>query len=151
QELAGRRIAGVVLIGDAEIEIAERNPYALPAPAHMHDLALERHVLEERRAGLRRRFGLEPCVEGERAGGDFQLAHGPGPGVGPMEPAFSHLRSSEARRTGTFPARCGSYPRLAETSLGDWETTMRSIIAITAAIAFFGCIGAASAAPGDTY
>ena len=28
---------------------------------------------------------------------------------------------------------------------------MRSIIAITAAIAFIGCIGAASAAPGDTY
>ena len=34
-DLAGRRIAGGVLVGDAEVEITERHPDALAAPAHM--------------------------------------------------------------------------------------------------------------------
>ncbi len=53
-DLARRRIAGVVLVGDAEIEIAERHPDALAAPAHVDRLALERHRLAEGGDRLRR-------------------------------------------------------------------------------------------------
>ena len=74
-DLAGRGIAGVVLVGDAEVEIAERHPHALAAPAHMDRLALERHRLLERGAGFRREFLLEAGVEGEVTGANDQLAH----------------------------------------------------------------------------
>ena len=40
--LAGRGKTGVVLVIDVEFGVAQRHPYALAAPAHMHDLALER-------------------------------------------------------------------------------------------------------------
>jgi len=43
--VAGRRIAGVVFITDAEVEIAERHPHSFAAPAHMDGLAYERHRL----------------------------------------------------------------------------------------------------------
>src|SRR4051812_24784913 len=62
-DLARRRIAGVVLISDSEVEIAERNPDSLPAPAHVHYLALERDVLEEGRAGFGRGLDFEPSVK----------------------------------------------------------------------------------------
>src|SRR4029079_13554498 len=74
-DLTRRRIAGVVLVSDAEVAIAERDPHRLPAPAHVHHLALERHVLEECRTGLRRGFALEPRIEGVGASGDLQLTH----------------------------------------------------------------------------
>ena len=74
-DLAGRGVARVVLIGDAEIEIAERHPHALSAPAHMDRLALERHRLPEGGTGLRRQLLLEAGLEGEVAGADDQLAH----------------------------------------------------------------------------
>src|SRR5262249_28027100 len=74
-DLAGRGIAGVVLVGDAEVEIAERHPHALPAPAHMDRLALEWHRLPEGSAGLRRKLLLETSVEGEITGANDQLAH----------------------------------------------------------------------------
>src|SRR6185369_399626 len=53
-DLARRGIAGVVLVGDAEIEIAERHPDPLAAPADMDRLALERHRLAKGGHGLRR-------------------------------------------------------------------------------------------------
>ena len=83
-DLAGRGVAGVVLVADAEIELAERHPDALAAPAHMHDLADEGQVPEEGGAGLRRGVQLELRIEGEGAGGDDQLAYGHGsfPSVG---------------------------------------------------------------------
>jgi hypothetical protein len=65
----------VVLVGDAEIEIAERHPHALAAPADMDRLALERHRLAKRRDRLGRELLLETGVEGEVAGADNQLAH----------------------------------------------------------------------------
>ena len=74
-DLAGRGIAGVVLVGDAEIEVAERHPDPLAAPADMDRLALERHRLAKRRHGLRRQLLLEAGLEGEFAGADNQLAH----------------------------------------------------------------------------
>src|ERR1700716_3875352 len=74
-DLAGRGIAGVVLVGDAEIEIAERHPDTLAAPAHMNGVALERHRLAKRRNGLWRQLLLETGPEGEFTGTDNQLAH----------------------------------------------------------------------------
>src|SRR6185369_5612713 len=73
--LAGRGIAGVVLVGDAEIEIAERHPDTLAAPAHMNGLALERHRLAKRRHGFWRQLLLETGLEGEFTGAYNQLAH----------------------------------------------------------------------------
>jgi hypothetical protein len=75
-----------------------------------------------------------------------------------MELAFSHLRGVEARREPRNAARNLSrrirflFPTAAR-GPGEWENIMRSIITITAAIAFMSCVGAtaASAAPGDTY
>src|SRR5258708_8391143 len=74
-DLPGRWIAGVVLVRDAEIEIAERHPDPLTAPAHMNGLALERHCLTERRGGLGRQLFLETGGECEVAGADNELAH----------------------------------------------------------------------------
>src|SRR3954453_10733177 len=51
-DLAGRGIAGVVFVGDAEVEIAKRHPDPLAAPANMDHLALERHRLFESCASL---------------------------------------------------------------------------------------------------
>src|SRR5829696_5948637 len=74
-DLAGRGIAGVVLVGDAEIEIAERHPDTLAAPADMDRLALERHRLAEGGDRLGRELLLETGLEGEFTGMDNQLAH----------------------------------------------------------------------------
>src|ERR1700682_204551 len=74
-DLARRGIAGVVLVTDAKIEISERHPDPLAAPAHMDGLALERHRLAKRRAGLRRQLLFETGLEGEVAGMDDELAH----------------------------------------------------------------------------
>src|SRR5437879_929433 len=74
-DLAGRGIAGVVLVGDAEIEIAERHPDSLAAPAYMDGLALERHRLAKGRAGLGRQLFLKTGLEREVAGADNELAH----------------------------------------------------------------------------
>ncbi len=75
-QLPGARVAGVVLVADAEIEIAQRHPDAFAAPADVDDLADERQVLAERRAGLGRKLLLEPCLKGEGSGGDLELRHG---------------------------------------------------------------------------
>src|SRR5215510_9065982 len=74
-DLARRRIARMVLVGDAEIEIAQRHPDTLAAPAHMDRLALERHRLAERGHRPRRQLLLEAGVEHELAGADNQLFH----------------------------------------------------------------------------
>src|ERR1700704_2989521 len=73
-DLAGRGIAGVVFVSDAEVEIAERHPDPLAAPADMDRLALERHGLAKRRDSLGRQLLFETSLEGELAGADNQLA-----------------------------------------------------------------------------
>jgi hypothetical protein len=52
--MARRRIAGVVLIADAKVQLAERHPDSLAAPAHMDKFAVERHGLAERRTSFGR-------------------------------------------------------------------------------------------------
>src|SRR4030081_1975110 len=74
-DLAGRGIAGVVLVRDAEIEIAKRHPDPLAAPAHMDRLALERHRLAKGRAGLGRQLFFKTGLERKVAGADNELAH----------------------------------------------------------------------------
>src|SRR3979411_800084 len=74
-DLAGRGIAGVVLVRDAEIEIAERHPDPLAAPAYMDSLALERHRLTKSGAGLGRQLFFETGMERKVAGADNELAH----------------------------------------------------------------------------
>src|SRR5262249_6861550 len=75
-DLARRRIARMVFVADAEIKVTKRHPHRLAAPAHMDHLALKRHRLAKRRAGLRRKLLLETGFEGKIAGVDDQLAHG---------------------------------------------------------------------------
>ena len=74
QQLARRRIRRCVLRPDAEVELAERDPVRLAAPAAMDDPRLERQELPER---LDRRRGgvlLQAGHEAEAGGGD--LDHG---------------------------------------------------------------------------
>ena len=63
QDLAGRRVARVVLEADADVEVAERDPGRLAAPAHVDDLLLERQQLRERLARLGRALLLEAGAE----------------------------------------------------------------------------------------
>ena len=74
-DLARRGVAGVVLVRDAEIEIAERHPDPLAAPSYMDSLALERHRPAESRAGLGCQLFLETGLKGEVPRMDNELAH----------------------------------------------------------------------------
>ena len=65
----------MVLVGDAEVEIAERHPDRLAAPAHMDGLALERHHLAKGRAGFWSQLFLKTGWESKVAGVDKELAH----------------------------------------------------------------------------
>src|ERR1700679_2944205 len=58
-DLDGRRIAGVVLVAQPKIEIAELEPAPFPAPAHMNDPFFVRQHATKLRAGLRRARGFK--------------------------------------------------------------------------------------------
>src|SRR5579863_4828064 len=73
--LARRRVAGVVLIADAKVQIAERHPDPLAAPAHMDKFAVERHCLAEGRTSFGRQLFFETGLEREVPGVDDQSAH----------------------------------------------------------------------------
>src|SRR5271168_3340576 len=73
--LTRRRIAGVVLIANAKVQIAERHPDAFAAPAHMDKFAVERHGLAEGRTSFGRQLFFEAGLEREVSGVDDQLAH----------------------------------------------------------------------------
>src|SRR6266852_5781340 len=75
-DLAGCREARVVLVVEAKIKIAERDPARLAAPAHMDDALAIGQEAGELRAGLRRRRAFEARGEAERAGGDANRLHG---------------------------------------------------------------------------
>src|SRR6266566_9968858 len=74
-DLARRGVARMIFIANAEIEIAERHPDRLAAPAHMDGLTLEWHHLAKCRAGLWRQLFLKTGWESEVAGVDKELAH----------------------------------------------------------------------------
>src|SRR5690242_19018877 len=56
QEVAGRRVARVVLVAEVEIQLAERDPGRLAAPTGLDDLRLQRQHGFEFRAAPRRFF-----------------------------------------------------------------------------------------------
>src|SRR6185503_10523418 len=73
EDLAGRRMTGRVLrvAADADVEVAERDPGGLAAPADMDDLAVERQQRLEGCDRLRRALLLELRSELELACGDL--------------------------------------------------------------------------------
>src|SRR5579872_5044618 len=74
-DLSGRGITRVVFKADAEVEIAERHPDPLAAPAHMDRLAFEGHRAAEGGTGFRCQPLLEAGLEREIAGADNELRH----------------------------------------------------------------------------
>src|SRR3954447_15909625 len=70
-DLPGGRIAGVVLVADAKIVIAQGNPNRFTAPAHMDQPAPERKRAHEGGAGRRRKLGLEAPHKSERSSRDL--------------------------------------------------------------------------------
>src|SRR5580692_3949308 len=58
-DLAGRGIAGVVLVAQAEVEVAERDPTTFPAPADVNDPFLIRQHAAKFRAGFGRARGFK--------------------------------------------------------------------------------------------
>src|SRR6185312_13407715 len=68
QDLSGGRIAGGVLIADAGVEPAERDPARLAAPSHVDDALAVRQQPLKPGAGLRRRRALEAGGKDERPG-----------------------------------------------------------------------------------
>src|SRR4051794_11497682 len=73
QYLTRCREAGVVLVAEPEVEVAERDPARLAAPSHVNDALLVRQQAAELRAGLRGRVGLEPGAQDIGPGGDGDL------------------------------------------------------------------------------
>src|SRR6516165_8560370 len=72
-DLAGRGEARMVLVAEAEIEIAQRNPTSLAAPAHMNDALAIGQEARELGAGLGRRGAFETRAEAKGAGGDAEI------------------------------------------------------------------------------
>ena len=58
-----RGVARVVLIAEIQVQIAERDPGSLPAPACLDEARLKREHRVESRAGLGRALDLEPRLE----------------------------------------------------------------------------------------
>src|SRR5215216_1381974 len=81
QDLARRRVAGVVLERQVGLEVAERDPRRLAAPAHVDDLVAKRQHRLEGGAGLGRR-GDPVGAELEPPGRDVHVAHPRSPFVG---------------------------------------------------------------------
>src|SRR5581483_329697 len=72
-DLTRRGITSVVLVGKTEIEIAERHPHALAAPAHMNDaLSIGQELAEDSDRPWRSR-AFEARIEGKGAGRDAEL------------------------------------------------------------------------------
>src|SRR5260370_10422892 len=72
QQVSRRRVARVVLVAEVEVEVTERNPTCLAAPAGLDQLAFEGQQLTEGGAALRRALGLEASHESPVAGDDLE-------------------------------------------------------------------------------
>ena len=73
KKVAGRRIAGVVLVAEVEVQLPERDPRRLAAPASLDDLRLQGQHGGELGARLRRELGLEARHEAQPRDPDFDL------------------------------------------------------------------------------
>src|ERR1700694_316839 len=61
QQMSGRRVAGVVLVAEVQVEVAEGDPSRLAAPPRLDDLRLERQHGAKPGAGFGRELGFESC------------------------------------------------------------------------------------------
>lgn len=75
EHLAGGWMASVVLIWQIEMVVAEGDPDAFAAPAHMDEFGSERQEAHESFASFWGGFALEFGLEGEGAGFDAELGH----------------------------------------------------------------------------
>ena len=80
QDLAGGGVTGRVLVAEAEIEIAARDPLVITAPPHMDNALAIRQHRRETLTGARRQRALEPREKREWPGGDADIAHADGSG-----------------------------------------------------------------------
>src|SRR5258707_13078438 len=71
EQVARRRVAGVVLVTDVEVELAKRDPGRLPAPARLDDLRVQWQHRLELGAALWRELGLEARDETQPRDPDF--------------------------------------------------------------------------------
>src|SRR3954447_12554747 len=103
-DLPGGRIAGVVLVADAKIVIAQGNPNRFTAPAHMDQPAPERKRAHEGGAGRRRKLGLEAPHKSERSSRDLEFAPPRSPPLcpasnpPPVSPSFTPSGSRHTSR-----------------------------------------------------
>src|SRR6266566_6915563 len=65
KKVARRRVARVVLVTEIELQVAERDPRRLAAPARLDELGFEGQHGLEFRAGFRRALGLEAGCEAQ--------------------------------------------------------------------------------------
>src|SRR5689334_5785709 len=68
QDLSGRRKARVILIGEAEVELSQRDPARFAAPPHMNDLLTIRQELPKPGAGSGSGPAFKLAQEGEGTG-----------------------------------------------------------------------------------
>src|SRR5206468_11339049 len=73
EQLARPRMARGVLVAEAEVDLAERDPGRLAAPSRLDELRLQRQHVLKGVARLRRRLGLEPGDEAEVADLDLDV------------------------------------------------------------------------------
>src|SRR2546430_159160 len=73
QEMTWRGVAGVVFVPKVQVELAERDPGRLTAPARLDDLGLQRQHRLELGATLGRESGLEARYEAQPRDLDFDL------------------------------------------------------------------------------
>ena len=75
-DLAGKRVAGSVLVSDAQIEVPEGDPSGLAGPAHVNDLRLQaQQVLLEGGDRLRRHVLMIDGLESVAAGQNLEICH----------------------------------------------------------------------------
>ena len=73
KELAWRRVRGVVLVAEPELEVTQRDPCRLAAPPGLDQLIGERQERLEPLARLRRALGLEARCEAQPRDLDFDV------------------------------------------------------------------------------
>src|SRR5438876_760248 len=72
QQLAGGGITGVILVAEAGLQVAERNPRGFAAPARLHQLGPQGQQQPESGTGLRGRVAFPARCEAQRANSDLK-------------------------------------------------------------------------------
>src|SRR6266851_4547393 len=75
QQVSGRRVARVILVAEVQVEVAERDPGGLSAPARLDETGLEWQHRREPRTRPGRPLDLEPGIEFKAADSDPYSFH----------------------------------------------------------------------------